>query len=662
MAGEVIVANYRGLVFSMDKKSAVVATPENAVYKISRTRTMYIGKEVIFSDKDIIDQSYYIKRYLAAAACFCLIMGIAVAFLLNYNKSFSIFREYAYISLDINPSVEFTIDKTQKVLKVDPLNNDADELLKEEKLKGMKIKEAINRLYKIYRDNDIIDKDNVYVLISGTLNSDYEDDKKEDIENILDELTESIQIQSDFEANIVALEISPEIRDKALEHGVSPSKYAIFSVIKKNGGEISIEKIKSSSTHELVEIYNDMNKSTDTSNEPVYTPEPTFDVGEVESPTPDLTPTPIAEESPTPVATETPTPTVVKTPTPIKTEGFVYAPTPTVHVPTMTPYMPTPTKEPVPTPMPKPTPVPTPTVKKVEPGTGLRGEYFDNIDLTNFKLTRVDSKIDFYWGINSPAKEIRDDESYSVRWSGKIRPDHTGEYTFHITRDNGVKLWVNNKLIVDKWDNLVGKDETGKIFLEADKFYDIKLEYFNNSGDGYVKLEWSGVNVPKAVVPAKNLYPADPKELPPPLPGDGMGLYYEYFDEDNLTNLKEQGVDSNIYFNWGVGAPSKAIQADHKFSIRWKGFIQAPYDGDYVFYVTYDDGANLWVDGQLLIDKWNVSEINTVKSAPIHLKAGQKVPIRLIYHNNNLAGMVKLEWESTDIKRSVVPQSCLHPW
>jgi hypothetical protein len=90
VAGEVIVANYRGLVFSMDKKSAVVATPENAVYKINRTRTMYIGKEVIFSDKDIINQSYYIKRYLAAAACFCLIMGIAVAFLLNYNKSFSL--------------------------------------------------------------------------------------------------------------------------------------------------------------------------------------------------------------------------------------------------------------------------------------------------------------------------------------------------------------------------------------------------------------------------------------------------------------------------------------------------------------------------------------------------------------------------------------------
>lgn len=663
------MATYRGLIFSLDKKSAVVATPQNAVYKINRTSTMYIGKEITFSDEDIINHTYYMKKYFAAAACFCLIIGIAIGFLLSSSRNFSIIREYAYISMDINPSMEITIDKKQKVIKVEPLNSDAIDILSSEKFKGMKIRDAITKIYDICEDKANLDREKVYVLISGTVNPEVKEHKDNVIiKNILNELKESIQEASNSAADVVALEIEPEARTQAFEYGISPSKYAIFSEIKKNGGEISLEELKNSSAGELVKIYNDVNNGNESTDEVTVTPEPTLEVVDVSAtPTPDLTtPTPSVTETPTPIATESPTPVVTKTPNALKTEVPVYIATPTAVLPTMTQAKPTvivmPTPILTPTPTPKPTPVPKPTATKIAPGTGLRGEYFDNIDLTNFKLTRVDPTIDFYWGTNSPAKEVRDDESYSVRWSGKIRPDFSEEYTFYITRDNGVRLWINNKLIVDKWDNLVGVDDAGKIFLQADKFYDIKLEYFNNCGDGYVKLEWSSKSIGKSVVPKENLYPSEAKNYGSTLPGDGFGLFYEYFDEDNLTNLKEKGVDSVIDFNWGVGSPTKAVSQDHKFSIRWKGFIQVPYDGDYVFYVTYDDGANLWVNDQLLIDKWTANEINTVKSKPIHLKAGQKIPIRLIYRNTNLAGMVRLEWESADIKRSIVPSSCLYPW
>jgi hypothetical protein len=205
-------------------------------------------------------------------------------------------------------------------------------------------------------------------------------------------------------------------------------------------------------------------------------------------------------------------------------------------------------------------------------------------------------------------------------------------------------------------------EDTGKIFLEAAELYDIRFEYFNNCGNGIVKLEWSSTSTGKAVVPAGCLYPSEEKDYANYLPGNGTGLAYEYFDEDDLTNSKEKGIDSTVEFNWGVGSPSKSIAQDQKFSIRWTGYLQAPYDGDYVFYVTYDDGASLWVDGKHMVDKWNVSEINTVKSKTISLKAGEKVEIMFLYHNNSLAGQVKLEWESQSIKRSVIPKSCLHPW
>lgn len=655
MAGEVIVEMYKGLIFSMDKKSAVVATPQNAVYKINRNRTMYIGKEIVFSDKDIIDYRYYVKRYSVAAACLFLVLGVALSFRLNFNKSFLGMKEYAYISMDINPSVEFAIDKTQRVLRVDPLNSDAKEIIAREKFNGMELEDAITKVYTICEDRGIIDAaSKVSLLISGSVNPDNKDYKKEKsvaddiIDDILQDLKESIIKTSDNEPEIFVLRIVPEARAQAFENDISPSKYALYSEIRRQGEEISIDEMKKSSVEELLKVYNDINKSVESTKTVLTTPEPTAGVSASPTVTPNVTPN----------VTSTVTPTV--TPTPLVT--------PIVYLPTLTQKTSTPTPVPtvIPTPVltDKPTPVPTdkPIPTKVNLGTGLRGEYFDNIDLTNFKLTRVDEKIDFFWGIYPPANEVRDDETYSVRWTGKIRPFHSEEYTFYIVRDNGVRLWIDNKLIIDKWDSETSYNDTGKIVLEAGKFYDIKLEYFNNIGNGVVKLEWSSKSTGKSVVPPVCLYPSEAKSYESNLPGKGIGLAYEYFENDNLTNFKEKGIDSVIDFNWGVGSPSKSISKDQNYSIRWKGYIQAPYDEDYVFYVTYDDGASLWVDRQLMVDKWNVSEINTVKSKAIALKAGQKVEILLLYHNNSLAGQVKLEWESPSIKRSVVPKSCLHPW
>lgn len=644
------MATYRGLIFSLDKKSAVVATPQNAVYKINRTSTMYIGKEVVFTDKDIINHKYYIKRYLAAAACFCLIISIAASLIANFSKNLFTMQEYAYICMDINPSVEFTIDKLQKVLKVNSLNKDAEVILSGENFNGLKLEDAFAKLYGICKDKAFInEKSKVYILISGAANPDNKEYKKqaqreEDvIENILVKLKENIKKTSGSDTDIVALEIEPKTRTQAFEQGVSPAKFALYSEIIKNGRDISIEELKGASTEELVKIYNDVKKSIESSTGA----KPTNTVIEENTISPSHTP----ELTPTPSVTETPTASV--------TEGFASLATPAEQIVINTQNIPVKTPEPKPWPQPEMMPKPAPI--QIIPGTGLRGDYFDNIDLTNFKLTRVDKTIDFFWGVNSPAKEIRNDESYSVRWTGKIRPLYSEEYTFYISRDNGVRLWIDNKLIIDKWDNLVGLDEMGKIYLEAGKLYDIKLEYFNNTGNGFVKLEWSSASTVRSIVPTECLYPAEPKHYGSSIPGKGIGLFYEYFDEDNLTNPKEKGIDSVIDFNWGVGSPSKSINQDQKFSVRWTGFIQVPYDGDYVFYVSYDDGASLWIDRQLLIDKWTASEINTAKTEAISLKAGQRVEVMLLYRNTALAGSIRLEWEGPGIERSVVPQSCLYP-
>jgi hypothetical protein len=140
-------------------------------------------------------------------------------------------------------------------------------------------------------------------------------------------------------------------------------------------------------------------------------------------------------------------------------------------------------------------------------GTGLRGEYFDNADLTNLRLTRIDTTIDFNWGSGSPDPSIGS-STFSVRWSGELEAQYDEEYTFCTTTDDGLRLWVNNELLVDKWRLQAATQWCGKpIALRAGERYPITLEYFENTGVAMAELRWSSQSTPGGIIPPTQLYP-----------------------------------------------------------------------------------------------------------------------------------------------------------
>ncbi|EFM09004.1 PA14 domain protein [Paenibacillus curdlanolyticus YK9] len=132
---------------------------------------------------------------------------------------------------------------------------------------------------------------------------------------------------------------------------------------------------------------------------------------------------------------------------------------------------------------------------------GLQAEYFNNEDLTDLKTTRVDQQIDFNWGMTVPDALI-DPETYSVRWTGKIQPLYTDTYNFHALTDDGVRLWIDGQLIIDRWQTNSVSEFTGTIALVAGQKYDIKMEYFNGPRNGFVQLQWSSQSQAKEVIPA----------------------------------------------------------------------------------------------------------------------------------------------------------------
>ncbi|WP_414567542.1 PA14 domain-containing protein [Nostoc sp. CCY 9925] len=291
-------------------------------------------------------------------------------------------------------------------------------------------------------------------------------------------------------------------------------------------------------------------------------------------------------------------------------------------------------------------------VAAVGNGNGLKAEYYDNSNLTNLKLTRTDSKVDFKWGGGSPDPLIGPD-TFSVRWTGQVQAKYNETYNFYTSSDDGVRLWVNNQLLIDKFINQGNTEHTGSIALVAGQKYDIKLEYFENTYSALSQLSWSSNSQTKEIIPQSQLY----SQVSTPV-GNGNGLKAEYYDNSNLTNLKLTRTDSKVDFKWGGGSPDPLIGPD-TFSVRWTGQVQAKYNETYNFYTSSDDGVRLWVNNQLLIDKF-INQGNTEHTGSIALVAGQKYDIKLEYFENTYSALSQLSWSSNSQAKEIIPQSQLY--
>jgi beta-glucosidase len=130
---------------------------------------------------------------------------------------------------------------------------------------------------------------------------------------------------------------------------------------------------------------------------------------------------------------------------------------------------------------------------KSEPG--LLGEYFNNIQLSGSPtLSRIDEEINFGWTLYSPDPKINYD-SYSVRWSGKIKSPVAGKFKIGIEGNDGYRLYLNNKLVIDNWKSQTFSTRLAEVGFEKDEAYDIRVEFFESQGYARFKLIWN-VGVP----------------------------------------------------------------------------------------------------------------------------------------------------------------------
>lgn len=155
-------------------------------------------------------------------------------------------------------------------------------------------------------------------------------------------------------------------------------------------------------------------------------------------------------------------------------------------------------------------------------GTGLSAQYFTNSSATysssanfnpaNLVLTEIDPVIDFTWGTSS--SPFTNSGFYTIRWTGQVQPQYSESYTFDARTDDGVRLWVNDQLIIDHWAAQSATDLTATIPLQGGVRYNIRMEYLNLGGAAQAHLYWYSPSQSKQVVPSNRLYPAAPTPAP----------------------------------------------------------------------------------------------------------------------------------------------------
>ena len=136
---------------------------------------------------------------------------------------------------------------------------------------------------------------------------------------------------------------------------------------------------------------------------------------------------------------------------------------------------------------------------------GLNATYFDNIDFTGTQVSRVDPTVNFNFGSGSPAFGIGTD-TFSALWTGRIEAPVSGTYTFTTESDDGVRLVINGKVVVENYTDHGPTLNSGAITLEAGKRYDIALEYYENTGGAVIRLFWQPPGQAQAVIPSSSLF------------------------------------------------------------------------------------------------------------------------------------------------------------
>jgi hypothetical protein len=144
-------------------------------------------------------------------------------------------------------------------------------------------------------------------------------------------------------------------------------------------------------------------------------------------------------------------------------------------------------------------------------GSGLPAEYYKQLNFGGIPDKRIDATVNSNWGKSAPYTGFPADR-FSIRRVGRIKAPVTGTYTITTTSDDGVRLWLNDSLVINQWNDHGASNNSTTVNLVQGQLYKIKMDYYENKGKAVIKLLWSYPGQSLTVIPQEYLYPPAPTE------------------------------------------------------------------------------------------------------------------------------------------------------
>lgn len=276
-------------------------------------------------------------------------------------------------------------------------------------------------------------------------------------------------------------------------------------------------------------------------------------------------------------------------------------------------------------------------------------------------FARVEKTADIPFSPGAP-EGLSWEDNFCIRWTGKIRIEREALYTFAVQSDDGARLFINNKLVVDNGGAHLVKEELGRIQLKRGD-HNLRIEYFEATRDAILKVSWGSEGQNRQALATAHLF--HEKEVA----GENKifpGLWAEYFDlrdgafpqppPDRLPLV--QRVEKVLNFG-----PARAAFA-HKelesyFFARWSGLVQVPADGTYTFFTQSDDGSRLLINGRVVVNN-NGPHPWQEAAGSIYLKAGLH-PIVVEYFDMMGDSGLKVLWQGSWQANQAIPNKQIIP-
>ncbi len=239
---------YRGIVMENNIDHIIIITNESQYLKLRNKGEINIGKEIVFLEEDIINENKKNSNiYRGIAAIFLiLILSSSLIFPFGFNFLENV-QTYAIVSLDINPSLQFEINKKEIVKKVMSLDEDGKSII-DDSMVGMTIKDAVLLGVENAIEKEYINEQNNAILIARVVTKDNDGTKS----NIQEDIRESIEEKVNEEIELIYISPNKDTIKEAKNNKISVGKYEIYKIISEKKANTSIKEVEQKSITAII--------------------------------------------------------------------------------------------------------------------------------------------------------------------------------------------------------------------------------------------------------------------------------------------------------------------------------------------------------------------------------------------------------------------------